>query len=448
MTLTPTHLSLTSILFWTFIPASEREKFHERKLYFWGVVAFSLLPDLDIFIGLHRGLAHSVILPMLMIIFGALVYSNYQYLIHPSLDEQNSKETLDNRSFLGRCIIYAAILWLIHISLDLDYPIAIFYPLSDRLYQFNFVILYNLMPWFIFPATIAGIGFKISGLSYLKGLTTYFVNLPPSIREEIYGREPISFSIDDFFLHVIIFLIFLVFIARPMAPTINLNRFFEWRKKVHFDGPILGFGLVMIMIGFLIGPMIGTHTIDTDSLRSSFQISSTIFSPSIALKFETTNYLFQPSTVFSVNSVLTTSSNDNPFDQVLLLTTQDAYSNFSSRLSKLYKQSTLNTTESLLAFETSYGSLFDDFITYPLALNLTNQNKTSLNTQIYGGSFAIVGLIENWNSTLILNGSLLKENIRLEVTITSNRFTLLAFGITSMILGTGVLALSARIKKR
>ena len=79
MTLIPTHFSLQSILFWTFIPTSEKERFHQKKLYFWAVVAFSVLPDLDIFIGVHRGLFHSIILPIIMTILGTVIYYHYSF---------------------------------------------------------------------------------------------------------------------------------------------------------------------------------------------------------------------------------------------------------------------------------------------------------------------------------------------------------------------------------
>ncbi|MFX0206563.1 MAG: metal-dependent hydrolase [Candidatus Hodarchaeota archaeon] len=446
MTLMPTHLSLEAILFWTFIPASEKERFQEKKLFFWIVIAFTLFPDLDIFIGIHRGIFHSIIVPVTMVILGSGIYYNYQYLVYRSSDEQKLKS--EKRSFIGRCLLYAGILWLIHILLDLEYPLAIFYPLSDRLYQFNFEILFDVMPWFILPATIVGIGFEISGVSYLRGLTTYFVNLPPAIREEIYGHKPIVFSIDDFFVHVFLFTIFLINVARPMTPTININQVSEWRGKVRFDGPIMGFGIVLLVIGFLLGPMVGTHTIDSDSIRSSFQVSPTVFSPTIAIKFETTNYLLQPNTLFSLKGKLTTTSVENPFDQILLLTTPENYSTFSSGVSKLFKQYPFNTSENIIAFETNYTLLLNKLITYPLAMNLTNLNENSLDTQLNSGSFTIVGVIEQWNSTQILNRSHLLENTRLEVIITSSRFTLLTFGLGSIIAGIAVTILSVRVKKR
>jgi hypothetical protein len=194
--------------------------------------------------------------------------------------------------------------------------------------------------------------------------------------------------------------------------------------------------------------MIGTHTIESDSIRSSFQVSSNIFSPTIAIKFETTNYLLQPNTVFSLTGTLRTTSDDNPFDQILLVTTQENYSIFSSGVSKLFKQYPFNTSDNILAFELNYRILLNDLITFPLAMNLTNLNETSLHTQLSSGFFTMVGVIERWNFTQILNGSHLIENTRLEVKLTSSRFTLLTFGLGSLIAGIGVTILSVMVKKR
>jgi len=166
------------------------------------------------------------------------------------------------------------------------------------------------------------------------------------------------------------------------------------------------------------------------------------------LQFETTSYLLQPNTVFSVEGILTTISEENPFDQLLLLTTQENYSTFSSSVSKLFKQYPFNTSDNILAFKAKYTTLLNNLITYPLAMNLTNLNKTSIDTQLGSGSFTIVGVIEGWNSTQILNGSRLLENTRLEVKITSSRFTLLTFGLGSIIAGVAATYLSVRVKKR
>ncbi|UCE14041.1 MAG: metal-dependent hydrolase [Candidatus Heimdallarchaeota archaeon] len=452
MTFTPTHISLEGILLWSFIPSSEKKRFQQNKLFFWIVLAFSLIPDLDIFlVGQHRGLAHSMIIPLILSILGTLIYYHYHYSDmsngNKELNEFYGINRSEKYSFIGRCVLYAGILWLVHIFLDWEYPLAIFYPLSDRLYQFNFTIFLDVMPWFIFPSMIVGLGFKITGISYLSGLTTFFTNLTPETRVKLYGEAPVEFPIDDFFIHVLLFIIFLVYVARPMTPTIKLKQFSDWSKDIQFDGPILGLGIILIVIGLNIGPMIGTHTTDSDSISSDFEMSTSVFSPTIALTFDTTNYFLQPSTIFHVEGTLVTDS-DNSFDHVVLVTTEEEYDNFSTGVSDIFTQFPPNTSDNHDAFETEFQNLLDDLYGSSLAMNLTNFNETKIETKLLSGSYAIMAVIENWNSSLILDGTHLSENAELEVIISSSRITLLVFGFSSIILGIVVTVISVRVKKR
>lgn len=452
MTLTPTHVSLEGILLWTFIPSSERERFEQNKLLFWMVLAFSVIPDLDIFIvGQHRGMAHSIIIPLILSILGTVVYYHYHYSDTSTetkeLNEAIGMNKREKNSFIGRCVLYTGILWLLHILLDWEYPLAIFYPLSDRLYQFNFTIFLDVMPWLIFPSMIVGLGFKIAGISYLSGLTTFFTNISPETRVELYGEAPVEFPIDNFFIHAFVFVIFLFYVARPMMPTIEWKLFKDWSNDLQLDGPILGLGIILIVIGIAIGPMIGTHTIESDSTSTEFEISTSVFSPSIALKFDTTNYLLQPNTIFHLESTLVTES-DNSFDHVLLVTTEEEYDNFSTGVSDIFTQFPLNTSDDHDAFEVDFQNLLENLYASSLAMNLTNFKVTKMETKLQSGSFAVIAVIEDWNSTQILNGTHLSEDAELEVTITSSRITLLIFGLTSITIGIIISVISVRVKKK
>ncbi|MHA2226215.1 MAG: metal-dependent hydrolase [Candidatus Hodarchaeales archaeon] len=452
MTIFPTHLSLASILLWIFISSSEREKFQKNKKFFWIVVLFSVLPDIDSFVGLHRGISHSILFPILLTIIGTIIYYVFQYSSKKETinDKDENLEQKMNYNFVGRCISYSGILWLLHIVLDLEYPLAIFYPLSDRLYQLNFAILIDVIPWLIFPAMIVGIGFEISGISYLQGLTTYFINIPPEIRQQIWGHEPVTIMIGDFFIHTFLFVIFLVFVARPMAPNLGSLNLSQWKQKIKFDGHILGLGVILIMMGILIGPMVGTLTIDTNSVNGSYQVDSNVFSPSIAVSFETTNYLLQPNTLFLTESYLKTPSENEDFDIVLVLTTRESHNNFSNSVSQLFKKHPLNTSENIRDFETNYSIILTNLYSSSFARNTTDQNETSIYFQLPSGSFAVLGVIESWNSNSseILNGTRLVENARLEVTVSSDRFSLLFLGIISMILGFGVSIYSVKVLRK
>jgi hypothetical protein len=450
MTLIPTHLSLGAIIFWTFIPSTDRETFQQKKVLFWLVISFTVLPDLDIFFAFHRGLFHSIITPTLLTLFGTVIHYYYQYVhsnSEPLTGEDVNTTKNKDRSFWGRCIFYGGILWVIHIFLDLMYPIALFYPLSDRLYQINFTYIINLTPWLIFPATIVGLGLDITGVSYLRGITTFFINLPPETRKQIFGGTTAAFHVDDFFLHFFLFFIFLVYVAKPMLPSIELRKLSEWRNKIYFDGPILGLGILLVISGILVGPLIGPNIIDTSSVSSTFQVSQTVFSPMIAHTFETTNFILQPNMIHYIKGNLTTISENDTFNQKLLLITQEDYSEFSSKVSHLFQQFPFNTTENAQQFEANYSILLDSLDSTSLARNITSSEEMTLEAQLSGGSYTLMGAIENWNFTQVLNGTHLSESTELRIRVTSSRSTVLAIGLISIIAGISVTFISYRLKK-
>ncbi|MFX0172603.1 MAG: metal-dependent hydrolase [Candidatus Hodarchaeota archaeon] len=450
MTLIPTHLSLGAILFWTFIPSTDRETFQQKKVLFWLVISFTILPDLDIFFAFHRGLFHSIITPTLLTLFGTVIHYYYQYMNSNSesvTGEGINKTKNKDQNFWGRCIFYGGILCVIHIFLDLEYPIALFYPLSDRLYQINLTYIINLTPWLFFPATIAGLGLDITGVSYLRGITTFFINLPPETRKQIFGGTTATFPVDNFFLHFLLFFIFLVYVAKPMIPPIELRRLSEWRKKINFDGPILGLGILLVIIGVLIGPLIGPNIIDTSSVSSTFQVSPTVFSPMIAHTFETTNFILQPNMIHYIRGNLTTTSENDTFDQKLLLITLKDYSDFSNKVSQIFQQFPFNTTENTQNFEVNYSNLLNSLDSTSLARNITPSKEMTLEAQLSGGSYTLMGVIENWNFTQVLNGTQLSESTELRIRVTSSRSTVLAIGFISILAGISVTIVSYRLKK-
>ncbi len=449
MTIMPTHLSLTGILFWTFIPKTERENFKKKKWLFWVILGFSVFPDLDVFVALHRGISHSLIAPMALIILGTTIYYYYFYFKSRGINDEKQGENIEiitKRAFFGRCLSYSGLFWLIHIFLDLDYPLAIFYPLSDRLYQINFIYVLNLLPWLIFPAMIVGVGFKVTGVSYLKGISTYFINLPPEVREQIFGGTTATFYIEDFFIHTILFAVFLVYVARPMLPKLELIDISKL-KNINFDGPILGLGIVFTIFGLLIGPMIGIDTQDTTVLDGSFQVSQTVFSPALTVTFEPTFYLLQPNTILHVKGNLSTSSAISLFKRTLLITTEKDYENFSNNIEKLFKKYPFNTSINIGHFESNYKTLVEDLHINSFARNFTNLDEIILDTNLVSDTYALIGLLESWNYSKVLNGEYLSENVQLRAIVKTSRITVFAIGILSTFIGIIVFSFSFKVKK-
>ncbi|MHA1974744.1 MAG: metal-dependent hydrolase [Candidatus Hodarchaeales archaeon] len=458
MTLSPTHLSLESILLWIFLPESEKQDYKLHKYLFWTVILFSILPDLDFFFGIHRGISHSLVIPLVITIVGTLMHYNYHYLKHSNSSATNNETirirgSVLKKEFIGRSIFYSGLLWILHIVLDLEYPLAIFYPFSDRLYQINFEILIDMSPWLFLPVTIAGIGFKITSISYLKGLSSYFVNLPPSTRYEIFGTKPVSFSISDFFVHLLLFVIFLAFIAKPMAPSLQTNKFKSLKHFYHeissikLDAPLLAMSLILILTGFISGPVTGFNSVEDNSLTGSFQVSSNVFAPTIALTFEPTNYLLQPFTHYKIESSLITQSDDNPFDQVLLITEKVEYNSFVSSVSTLYKEFPFNSSNNIDNFSTQYNNLLLQLYSSALAMNLTNLNEIHLSSELQSGSYAVIGVIENWNGSAVLESQSFFEQALLQVKIISSRISLYSIGVILLICGIILLTYSIKIKR-
>jgi hypothetical protein len=446
VTLFPTHLSLEGLLLWSFLPRSEKAIFKNNIAIFWLVLAFSLLPDIDIFFGNHRGLSHSLIIPVTLVIIGMIIHIQYRYKSN-SEGQQDFSTNQSKKAFYGRSTLYAGFLWIIHILIDLEYPLAIFYPLSDRLYQINFYYLLDLLPWLFFPVMIIGLEFRVTGISYLKGLTSYFLNIPPSDRPDIFGSRVIAINVQDILLHTLIFAIFFIKVAKPMAPQFSFANYQKLRKKITFDGYVLGAGLILILVGIIMGPLIGIQTIDVQSIDSTFRISPSVFSPTVALSSEATTYLFQPNTISTINGTLTLQTIETDFDHELVLSKQNDYSNFITDLSALYSSTPPNTSENILYFKENYTLLVNELYSTAIKMNGTDQYEKTINIQITSQDIILIGILENWNDTLLLEGVEQTMNSHLAIEVKTSRLILFLAGLGAISVGLFLIIISVRLKK-
>ncbi len=446
MTLFPTHLSLEGLLLWSFLPRSEKTYFKNNKAIFWLVLAFSLLPDIDIFFGNHRGLSHSLIIPITLVIIGMISHIQYRYRSN-SEEKQDTNTNQSKKAFYGRSTLYAGFLWIIHILIDLEYPLAIFYPLSDRLYQVNFFYLLDLLPWLFFPVMIIGLEFRVTGISYVKGLTTYFLNIPPSERPVIFGSRVIAINVEDILLHTLIFVIFFIKVAKPMAPQFTSSNYQKLRNKISFDGYVLGAGLILILIGIIMGPLIGIQTVEVQSIDSTFKISPSVFSPTVALSSESTNYLFQPNTIAKINGTLTLQTIETDFDHVLLLSKQNDYSQFITGLSAIYSSTPPNTSENLFHFRENYTLLVNELYSTAIKINQTDQYEKTINIQITSQDVILIGILENWNDTLLLEGFEQTMNSHLAIEVKTSRLINFLIGSGVILFGIFLIFISVRLKR-
>lgn len=442
MTIAPTHLSLSGIVFWGLLPRSERDRFQQAKRLFWLVLLFSILPDFDVFLGQHRGLSHSIIPPITLMVLGSLLHTYYIYYIVHLQDSQRMKY-----AFWGRCVLYIGGIWLFHTSLDWDWPLTLFYPLSDRAYQIRFEYILSLLPWLVFPAMIIGIGFKITGISYLQGLSTFFINLPSDVRQQIFGGPTATFTITDFVLHVTLFSIFLAYVVQPMTPQINLKEFLNWKRDLTYDRPLLGLGLILIISGTLTGPMIGIRTADSSSVSGTFEVSQSVFSPTVALSFESTLYLLQPGTAVHINGLMNVSSTSS-LSHSLYLVSPSVYTLFTENTSETYFDYPLNSSQNEQMFRTKYQEFLTSLDTNSYAMAPpSDENVSRITLDLPTGSYVLMGVLTDWNITQLLNGTGQGENVRLEIGFTTNRITMYIFGVVFLLSGIVTMIWAFRLKK-
>ncbi|MCK4848953.1 MAG: hypothetical protein KAT16_08020, partial [Candidatus Heimdallarchaeota archaeon] len=275
----------------------------------------------------------------------------------------------------------------------------------------------------------------------------YFLNIPASERPGVFGSQIIAINVEDLLIHTLIFVIFVVKVAKPMAPKFSYSNYQRVRQKLAFDGYVLGAGLTLLLVGLIMGPLIGTQTIDIQSIDSTFKISPSVFSPTVALSNEPTNYLFQPNTIATITGTLTLQTTETDFDHVLLVSKKNDYSKFVSGLSALYSSTPPNTTGNLISFRENYSLLLNELYSTAIAMNLSNQYEKTINTQIISSSVILIGILENWNDTLLLEGIEQAMNTHLVIEVKTSRLTLFLIGSGAIISGVFLAIISVRLKK-
>ncbi|MFX1533020.1 MAG: metal-dependent hydrolase, partial [Promethearchaeota archaeon] len=310
-----THIGLESIVFWTFIGQNERDRFKDKKILFWLVVAFSMVPDIDIFFAIHRGPSHSVVIPSFMVFTGLIIHSlsNSSIIdrilpIRASIapGSKNLATTKDYYAFIGRCVMYAGLFWIMHLFLDWDVPLALFYPFSDRLYVVSFIVIVDLMPWLFIPVGFPGAFFQFTGIPFLQGLRLQLLNWAPEERIAAFGSETINVPIMDFWIHTFIFAVFILYVALPNLPTLKRPSISAIIHRI--DWPVLAGGFTILLIGSFMGPAIGPQIIDSQDITTTLHVSELAFSPAVAINFEPTSFIFEPSAIQHVSVLLNITS--------------------------------------------------------------------------------------------------------------------------------------------
>jgi membrane-bound metal-dependent hydrolase YbcI (DUF457 family) len=204
-----------------------KQEFREKPFLFFVLTLGSIAPDIDLvwrntiktllnilsirdsdivdIIGGHRTWSHSFFFPLLFILFAPHIAKIKPK--HVSLDR--------NLRIFG-------FMWLSHIFYDLTYgPVGLFWPLDTRVFDVTMGITFGLISTFFLPVTIGGFFVNIDPIEQSIGATTFFINWTNEERISYFGGTSVDVAIQDFFVHVTIFLWYIMKVIIPLFQEIR-----------------------------------------------------------------------------------------------------------------------------------------------------------------------------------------------------------------------------------
>lgn len=137
---TISHLALEGIIGWVLLKKFGKESvYHQsrkRKFLFLGILSFSILPDFDIFLGLHRAYTHSLVWPTIFLLAG---------IIYWRWTGSRSKPNQYSLQIGWISLLFGAFLLYSHILLDITGPFAmgLLYPFSEEQFELVISIVFN-----------------------------------------------------------------------------------------------------------------------------------------------------------------------------------------------------------------------------------------------------------------------------------------------------------------
>jgi len=389
MTYSTTHLALQSLLVWLLLSKKNKSYYLEHRWEYILISLFAILPDIDVFFGIHRSYTHSLILPAFVLLSMIVIE-----LVHK---EASPIESPTRK--MVRFVKLSALMWLFHIFLDLTWgPLLLFWPINSNFYDLS--IYFKLD-----SATLALLGIIPSWTIYSQseGQNIFFINMTQDQREGIYG-EYIEFYIAQFTLHLVVFLIWLVVIVFPA---------FKRKKKKEKEPGKFGIGLKLLwsrikrhltllglfilFTGLVLGPIIGKENTMDYTVSSNYTNTQTDFDPTLGIILESKT---QSTTFVSFYSDLDMIN----YNVSLLLTDNETFLNFFDDfddLTKSYYNSTITYIQLLSSYfilvdEAKLGSTFEKRLIHSEVINGTN---IILNSTEEGESFYFLTLVDEWNVT-------------------------------------------------
>ncbi|MHA1992569.1 MAG: metal-dependent hydrolase [Candidatus Hodarchaeales archaeon] len=314
-----THLALESLFVWMLIGSNLRENYlktRKTSILFIFTSLAALGPDLDYIIRIltdwipgaesilnifyHRGATHSIFFPLLFVLIGLSIISYYNY----SRPDQASNPNFSFSKLVGYSFILASLFWGMHLILDIDSAeggMVLFWPFDNGVYQPKILLELLAYPFFLLPWTPLGIKIDVNQ-STLQSLQSYLLNWTPDQIIDYFGKPEFSLLLAGLILHLIIFLLYLNYVIKPIISGLRIkpitlfprireklkNFKLYWKRVSKY---LLVSSLIFLVIGFSLGPMLGSEIHDSKTVRSTIRFTNTTFSPSAKIIY---NPIHQP----------------------------------------------------------------------------------------------------------------------------------------------------------
>jgi len=439
VTFSSTHLALSTLLIYTFSRKKYRKSYNDHPWWFFLLSIASIIPDFDLLLPqAHRTFSHSLLYPLLL-----LISSRYLGQI----------KWVKNRTNLGGTYIgIFAILWISHLLFDLTFgPLALFWPLDTRFYDISAVFRLDLNATNLFGMLLGGFFFRIRIVDGNSGVSTFFLNWSPKERTDYFGADYVELTVVNFFLHIFLFIWYLIFVFRPIIVDIyvrclkidesegrgNLQKaagFIIRMKSIiwkiqrgvidsNFYNSFTVLGLLGLMIsGIVIGPVGGESWQEETTSNDNFHSYSDSFRY-ISLR----SYNIANNQKFSISYEFSNSSGD--------LISYTSFIIIIQREDGLKFLNEISSNSSLIGTEITRAEFDNYYMTK--VLELTSENNRYENSGSSFGEFNLVNQTEDFN---ILYGWVswntsqhFSRGVRIGLLKVTNRMSSYNFGLTLII---------------
>ena len=307
------------------------------------------------------------------------------------------------------------------------------WPLDDRLYQISLNAVLNAFPFLFLPWTPIGIELDVQQ-STISGLLSYLLNWTPQDFQNYYGSTIFRLSLQGLILHFSIFIIYIHFVLRPLAPS-NVKIFNSFKikdsilslrtsivrywKKIPKE--LLAPGIMLILIGFSLGPLISSEVVDSTSSSGTIEFNAHIFKPFVQINLETVSQILDPNALQSINISYQISSNGVPFAIDTIIVPSDWFNSFSSDINHIANQYiNENVPNNDTNFKLDYQTYLHNKISNdePLYIYSVTNSGTNFN-YVYNttkkGFFSIGFILSNWESAQLWNETYLYFTLQIHL---------------------------------